>query len=271
MSTQHSRPAESALRIVQITDTHLYADPQTDLLGLKTRRCLEAVIELVQQNGRPDMVVASGDLSHDGSAQSYQQVRDCFERIGAPVYCLPGNHDEGAALHRWLNSGSFCHARSHRAGGWLQVFLDSTVPGSEGGHLVARELEALDEALAEQADLPALVWLHHQPVNMGSRWLDTMAVDNQDDFFAIINRHPQVRAIAWGHVHQLYDQHRNGVQMLATPSTCVQFLPGSDDFAVDMIPPGYRWLELFADGSLRTGVERLQQIPGDIDLQAGGY
>jgi Icc protein len=249
----------------------LYADPHGELLGLKTRHCLDTVIKLVQSTGQPDMVVASGDLSHDGSTQSYQQLRDCFGRIGAPVYCLPGNHDEGAALHRWLNDDIFHHVRSHHAGGWLQVFLDSTVPGSEGGHLADRELDELHQALGAQPDLPALIWLHHQPVNIGSRWLDTMAVDNHEAFFAIVDQHPQVRAIAWGHVHQLYDTRRNGVQLLATPSTCLQFLPGSEDFAVDMIPPGYRWLELFADGSLRTGVERLQQIPGDINLQARGY
>jgi Icc protein len=63
-----------------------------------------------------------------------------------------------------------------------------------------------------------------------------------------------VRAIVWGHVHQSYDALRKGVRLLATPSTCAQFLPNSDDFAVDRRPPGYRTLELRADGSLLTEV-----------------
>jgi Icc protein len=155
-------------------------------------------------------------------------------------------------------------------GGWQQVFLDSTVPGSEGGHLGDRELHELDRALGETT-LPALVWLHHQPIQIGSRWLDTMAVDNPEAFFAVVDRHPQVRGIVWGHVHQLYDQYRGGVRLLATPSTCIQFMPGSDDFAIDRIPPGYRWLTLYPDGSLDTGVERLPSIPGTIDLGARGY
>src|SRR5438067_1187347 len=46
----------------------------------------------------------------------------------------------------------------------------------------------------------------------------------------------------------------DGARLLATPSTCAQFLPNSDDFAVDRRPPGYRTLELRPDGSLLTEV-----------------
>ncbi len=42
--------------------------------------------------------------------------------------------------------------------------------------------------------------------------------------------------------------------MMSTPSTCAQFLPNSDDFALDSRPPGYRWLELSSDGSISTRV-----------------
>ena len=80
-----------------------------------------------------------------------------------------------------------------------------------------------------------------------------------------------MRAVIWGHVHQTFEQQRKGVRLLATPSTCVQFLPDSKEFAVDMVPPGYRWLELYPDGTLKTGVERLQMIPGEIDLGTRGY
>lgn len=259
------------VRIAQITDTHLYADPGGRLLGLNTRQCLLAVIELALQQGPPQLVLASGDLAHDGTAQAYRQLRDCFSRLGAPVYCLPGNHDEAVALREHLNHSRFHSVRSHRAGGWQLVFLDSSVAGREGGHLTDSELAALDAALGQQPDAPALICLHHQPVEVGSRWLDSMKVDNPDAFFAIVDRHPQVRVILWGHVHQEFAQRRNEVLLLAAPSTCLQFLPGSERFAVEEIPPGYRWLDLYPDGTLKTGIERLAQMPGSIDLSARGY
>ncbi len=268
----NTRAAQSRpLRIAQITDTHLYAEPDGQLLGLNTRHCLQLVIELALQSGPPDLVVASGDLAHDGTAQAYRQLRDCFGRIGKPVYCLPGNHDEAAALRQHLNDSCFNHTRSHFAGAWQLVFLDSTVAGSEGGHLAASELAALDTALQDKPEVPALICLHHQPVAVGSRWLDTMKVDNPEAFFAVVDRHPQVRAIVWGHVHQHFERRRNEVLLLAAPSTCLQFLPGSEQFAVEQIPPGYRWLDLYPDGSVKTGIERLPEIPGSIDLSTRSY
>ena len=259
------------LRIAQVTDTHLYADPNGLLLGLNTRRCLQAVVELALQSGAADLVLASGDLAHDGTAEAYRQVRNCFSRIGKPVCCLPGNHDEASALREQLSHSGFHTTRSHCLGAWQLVFLNSTVAGSEGGHLAASELAALDAALGDWPEAPALVCLHHQPVEIGSRWLDTMKVDNPEAFFAVIDRHPQVRAVVWGHVHQAFEQRRNEVLLLATPSTCLQFLPGSEQFAVEQIPPGYRWLDLYPDGTLKTGIERLPQIPGTIDLSTRGY
>jgi Icc protein len=268
---QKNRPDKQPLRIVQITDTHLYAASDGRLLGLNTRKCLDQVIQLALKNEAFELVVASGDLAHDGSEAAYQQLRKQLGQLGIPVYCLPGNHDEAGAIRKHLDGGKFHCTHSHLAGGWQQIFLDSTVAGQDGGHLNAGELDALSQALDTHRDLPTLVWLHHQPVLMGSRWLDTMAVDNPDDFFAIIDRHPQVRAIVWGHVHQAFEQQRKDVQLLASPSTCLQFLPASDDFAVDELPPGYRWLELYPDGSLQTGTVRLADIPGSIDLSASGY
>ena len=46
---------------------------------------------------------------------------------------------------------------------------------------------------------------------------------------------------------------------MSTPSTCAQFLPRSDFFALDERPPGLRWLELHADGRIETEVAWVPQ------------
>jgi Icc protein len=63
-----------------------------------------------------------------------------------------------------------------------------------------------------------------------------------------------VRAVVWGHVHQTFDALRGSVRLLATPSTCAQFQPGTHEFALDSLPPAYRTLQLRADGTLSTEV-----------------
>ena len=99
-----------------------------------------------------------------------------------------------------------------------------------------------------------MVCLHHHPVAMDSRWLDRVGLENAEEFFQTLDRHRNVRALVWGHVHQAYEGLRKGVRMLATPSTCAQFLPHAADFMIDRQPPAYRTLELRADGSLTTEV-----------------
>lgn len=258
--------------IVQITDTHLFADGDGRLLGLDTTRSLADVVQLVLRRGRPDLVIASGDLAHDGSADAYRKLREQLAPLGTPVYCLPGNHDEGASLREHLNNDGFlCPPEVRTWNGWQLVLLDSTVHGSEGGQLASSELTRLNECLEAHPDAPTLVWLHHQPVPIGSDWLDTMAVANGGDLFAALAGRTQVRAVIWGHVHQEFDRTRDHLRLLASPSTCVQFRPGSTTFAVDFIPPGYRWLRLHDDGSLETGVERLNEIPGTVDPTQRGY
>ena len=82
------------------------------------------------------------------------------------------------------------------------------------------------------------------------------------DLFAVTDRHANVRAIIWGHVHQEFDALRRGVRLLAVPSTCSQFLPHSDQFAIDPAPPGYRTLTLRGDGSIATNVVRIDVATG---------
>jgi Icc protein len=156
-----------------------------------------------------------------------------------------------------LAAGNVRRERHVIHGPWQFILLDSTRPNSPGGHLAEKELLFLEQTLEAHPDRYAIVCLHHQPVPVGSAWLDTMMVDNAQGFFHIIDRHPHVRAVVWGHIHQDFSARRNGIELLGAPSTCVQFKPGAAKVAVDDIKPGYRWFRLHAEGSFETGVERV--------------
>jgi 3',5'-cyclic-AMP phosphodiesterase len=101
--------------------------------------------------------------------------------------------------------------------------------------------------------------------------MDSIGLRNPEALFAVLDRFPQVRAVLWGHVHQEYDQLRNGVRLLASPSTCIQFAPDSVEFKVDSTAPGYRWLRLHADGRLETGVSRVEGLAFEVDYSGQGY
>jgi len=241
----------SALRLVQFTDPHLYADESGTLRGVATFPALIRAIAHAQAHHPCEALLLTGDLVQEDPG-GYASIRRAFGALGRPVLCVPGNHDEPQAMRRELSRHPFVVGGAVDLGSWRIVLLDSAVPGSAAGHLSRRTLTELDAALAAAPARHALVCLHHHPVPMGSRWLDRVGLTNADELFAVLDRHRNVRAVLWGHVHQPFDALRGTVRLLATPATCAQFLPHSDEFAVDPRPPAYRTLELRADGTLLT-------------------
>lgn len=259
------------VRVLQITDTHLFADPQGALLGMPTLRSLDAVLDLVRAEALPaDLALATGDLVHDGSASGYRLLGERLAVLGCPTFALPGNHDDPVLLEAVLAAPPVQRRRETRCGDWQILLLDSTIPGSDGGRLPQSELDRLDAALGATPG-HALVCLHHSPLATGSDWLDTMALTNADDFFGVLDRHPCVRGVLFGHIHQTLEAARNGVRIMGSPSTCVQFAKVRPRFGVDPRPPGYRWLGLLPDGGIRSGVRRVADAPGPLQLDAGGY
>lgn len=264
--------SNSPIRILQFTDTHLYADPASELCGLNTDASLHAILELAVSNDWPaDLVLTTGDLSQDETENAYRRFHDIFSTLQVPVYCLPGNHDDPALMFRVLSNELIQVGRHVKKGNWQIVMLNSVIPKENAGHLEKSELEFLDAALASEPKKHALVCLHHNPISLDSRWLDTMMLNNADNFFKVIDRFPNVRAISWGHVHQEYFSKRKNAVMMATPSTSIQFLPKSKNFGIDTAAPGYRWIQLFDDGSLKTGVRRLPDFSFTPDLSSKGY
>ncbi len=260
-----------AVLLVQLSDSHLFADADVTLLGMNTRDSLQRVIDLVREQQPPvHLVLATGDLSQDGTLASYQQFRAMTAPMGAPARWLPGNHDEpqimaDAAVHSDLLEPVV------DVGNWRVTLLDSAVPGSVPGYLQDQQLQLLVQALSEAPNRHHLVCLHHHPVSIGCAWMEPIGLRNPDALFAVLDRFPQVKAVLWGHVHQEIDGERNGVRLLASPSTCIQFAPGSEDFQVSDQAPGYRWLRLHADGRLETGVERVRDFAFTVDYGSNGY
>ena len=261
------------IRLVQLTDAHLCAESGGTLLGMDTDQSLQCVIDLVSaERPAPDVLLLTGDLSDHGSANAYARMRNYSAQLTDNCYWLPGNHDDRQLMEAAL-AGTTCLSSEVRIGNWQIVLLDSQVPGRVGGKLGAGQLALLEKAL-EQASLQGLhtlICLHHHPVPIGSVWLDEQIVADAEAFFAIVDRYSGVKGILWGHMHQQIDEYRNNVALMGSPSTCVQFAPGTDNFKADDTSPGYRWLELGEDGSIATGVSRVQGVQFTVDLDSKGY
>ncbi len=262
-------------RLVQISDCHLFADPHAALLGLKTDDSLDDVLNHIdhfEKHKGIDAFLVTGDLSQDGSAQSYQRLLRKTQHLGHSQGWIQGNHDLDlpmqacSGLRPILSPGIL-----KPAPGWQVILLNSSVEHQIHGHISDEHLRFLEEALAKAASMHSLVVTHHPPCAIGCAWLDRQCIDNPDPFEHIIKRYQdRVRAILCGHVHQQAEVRFASTRVWSTPSTCIQFKPASDGFALDPVGPGYRVLELHQNGGIHTYVSRVQSR-GDLDTHAAGY
>jgi Icc protein len=243
------------LRIVQLTDLHLFAEAGGQMRGVNTRASFERVLaHACDGDWPPDALVLTGDLAQDEIAPTYRFLHERLRTLDTPVLCLPGNHDDPALMAQHLHGDNVSCAASHVFGDWQFVLLSSWQPGTAAGLLTDAQLAVLADTLHAAAAPHVAIWLHHPPFGIGCRWLDRLGLHNADAFWQVVRTAP-VRGVFCGHVHQQFDARDHGALLTCTPSTGAQFLPGADDFALDTRPPGYRRYRFYADGRIETRVE----------------
>ncbi len=241
------------MRVLHLTDPHLFADRRGALRGAVTYDTLQLVIaHYLDSDFEADFIALTGDIVQDDSAEAYAHCHELVSSLGLPVLCVPGNHDVRSLMRDLLPDPPFSYCGSIESGNWLITGIDSCSAGRAGGRIAETALRRMEEAIAASSAGHVMVCLHHPPVPMHSKWLDTVGLDNGDEFLARAASSGRVRAAIFGHVHQHYDAAHDGIRLVATPSTCRQFLPRADEFAVDDRPPAYRLIELHADGSINA-------------------
>jgi len=269
--TSGQQPA--TIRLFQITDFHLRTSPVDTLNGVVTDLSFRNVLKSLNplEIKASDHILLTGDLAQDPDPITYQRLKSYLKHLTCPVYCLPGNHDDPETMNKALIDADIRYESQIELGTWTLICLDSTIRKSPKGRLSLAQLDLLESNLLSAKGDHIMIALHHHPIPCGSEWMDTMTVQNSDEFFHVLNSSSKVRAIVCGHIHQAFDRQQDNIRIIGTPSTCFQFTPKSSDFSIDTIPPGYRVLELMADGNIRTEVVRLNELPEGLDIGSSGY
>lgn len=248
-------------RLIQISDTHLGRDPGPIRAGYPDSDTqLERILDALPREPAADVLLLSGDLAEDPEPVTYARLTKLLQARHEPMLALAGNHDDSNTLRAALEPGTCQVHGEMMLGPWKLIGLDSSTPGEAAGRLDAAEYERLERSLAADPERPTVVALHHPPVAIGSAWMDRMGLLEPETLFAVLDRHPQVRACLFGHIHQEFRARRGAIEFFGCPSTCIQFTPGSEAFAVEATrDAGYRVLDLYPDGRFETHVVR---VPG---------
>ncbi len=231
--------------LLQLSDLHLFAEPDGLLREVPTRDSLGEVLEAVRGTGWEfDRVVVTGDFTHDERRETYEAAQELLEEWLDRCHVLPGNHDDRGLLREVFSGQAGGSDRgicfSQAVGGWRLIGIDTHVPGEVRGRVEQEMLDWLAGELAEHVAEPTIVFQHHPPIGVGSAWLDEIGLLDPGPYRDLITSSPQVRVVSCGHVHQESSGTLGTAVVLTVPSTGVQFVPLCRTARVDAIAPGFR-------------------------------
>jgi len=269
-----------AFSFVQVTDHHLTSSESMLTRGFSTNYSFRAVLRHIAEHSgsgagaswpAPSFIVSTGDLGDIDPPAGYRAARRLLharqEPVSAPgpltvslngteqmpMYLLPGNHDDGAAMVRALFPGSLrgrARGSLDRLNIWFEhggvrfVFVDW---GRRAKASSTPEMfEFLSRAL--EAGRPAVILTHHHVAPCGAAWLDDFIADDVDRFWAALRGKP-VLGVLSGHIHMTTETVVEGIPVLTVRSTCFQFAQEARPLLL-LEPPQYRVVTI--DGDVLT-------------------
>lgn len=251
-------------RILHVTDTHLTAGGPLDGPPLGFARAVRArtgrttdelaamVLDHLLDATTPDLLLHTGDVLDAPSPAAYAAAHELLATTGVPLLATPGNHDDAGLLAAAFGAAGPPVCGHLDLGTWRVVVATSAEVGQQGGTFGPRVLEQLDAALG--VDRPVLIGVHHPPLSACTA--PDCNVTDAAGFFDVLDRHPNVVAVASGHLHLAGELERSGVRYLLGPSTCMQLVHVHPLVASSWgpTPVGARLIELHDDGTLTSEV-----------------
>lgn len=247
--------------IAHLTDSHVLAGGRKLANRFDTGANFDRLIaSLAAQPVQPDLVIVSGDLGEDATAEEYAHVGEGLRRLGLPVLAVPGNHDKRAPMRAALPEmtgqtaqGHLCLARTDLP--LAVIGLDTLVEGAPHGEICPDRLAWLDQALADCAGRDVLLFLHHPPITTGLQDMDGMGLlTGRDALAERVAAHGRVRAILCGHMHRAIIGSCGGADVLVAPSASHQIafdLRAGSPYSFSDEPPQYM-MHRIAPGGARV-------------------
>ncbi|NUU05132.1 hypothetical protein HNO83_02070 [Leifsonia sp. C5G2] len=204
------------MRILHLSDTHLFGDGSLHYGRVDTLAALDRTLERAATIDGVDVVAVSGDLSDDGSAESYRslaaRLAPFAADLGAELVYAMGNHDLRKGFEAVLGARETVTQRN----GFRIVTLDTSVPGAGYGALDADQLDALADVLAAPAQHGTVVVLHHPPVPAASALLAALELTTPEALLDVCTA-GDVRAVLAGHYHHALATQAHGVPVIVAP------------------------------------------------------
>lgn len=195
------------MKLIHITDTH-FVKPGEMLLGLDPKARLDAAIaDINQHHADADLAVITGDLTHWGHREAFENLKDSLSALSIPVKMILGNHDDRAVMksvfpETVLDENGFVQEVLDLPAGRF-LLLDTNLEGTHAGWYCENRLAWLEHQLETSGDLPLFLFMHHPPCKLHLEPMDRIGLIQADAFRDVVEPHAhKVRHIFFGHIHR---------------------------------------------------------------------
>lgn len=224
--------------LVQITDCHLLAEPDALYQGVRPYHYLRQILDSLRSEA--PLLILTGDLTEDHSPASYQLLYQLLADWPAPVFLLPGNHDERAALETLSGQAPCRSERRIQLPGW-QLWLLDTKGDTPAGSFPTSRLEELQHWLNDAPAQQIFWFCHHHLLPIGS-FIDRFDQQDKSGLLALLQTESRLRGLAHGHCHYAYAQEQSDFIQVGCPASSVAFLQTADWQTQDVGPRACRWI-----------------------------
>ena len=220
--------------ILQISDTHIAknGDLVSECLDSVSalRRLVLRISEVQLEVGPIDAILVSGDISDDGSAESYEIFKSLLKSLNLPLFVVPGNHDKRFEFRNAFSKLGYLPDTEklnwHKSLGFVDLIgLDTLIEGQGGGELDETTLNFLESKLKSLSGKPIIVILHHPPFKSGIKFMDSIGLmTGSRRLTAILSSFSGNLIVVCGHIHRNISTLMGGHSVISSPSVCSSFL-----------------------------------------------
>ena len=223
--------------IAQISDTHIdLNEPDRGSRLRDLERCVSAINQL---ESAPDLVIHTGDLTHNGTPAEYTAVRSILDTLRCPYHVTVGNRDDRETMRAAFPADCSVLQDSLFAQYCIDDFplrlivLDTKSASSNQGDFCRIRADNLHTLLTGQANKPTAIFLHHPPfeVSESDYPFQFKPWDAVDRMSRALNGHHQVLGMFCGHSHREATGAIGPIPVSSMPSVAVDLRLGAQPAA----------------------------------------
>ena len=241
------------MKFIHLTDLHL-VDREKQLHDLDPAKRFSLCIDSINQyHSDAECCVVTGDLADRGDEDAYRFLAEQLQRLNMPCHLIIGNHDHRLRFREFfpdtpLDAGGFVQYTVETTAG-VFLLLDTVKPGTHAGEYCLQRQDWLRTTLAQHADQPVFLFMHHPPFDLHLPSIDRIGLAEQQAFADVVSAHSNIRHIFFGHAHRPISGNWRGISMSSLRGTNHQIVL---DFHVEETiyidePPEYSIVFVSAD------------------------